>query len=89
MEKNVPRKLQAMVGELCFFVNLWWKIPLWVAPVAPYIERQDEMKKKSNDTHEASHVGIARSNIAEKMLFHGKTRIVDEATPLVLFVGRL
>ena len=70
-------------------MNLWWEIPPWVAPVAPHTERQEEREKKSSNTREASRVGLTRPNIVEKVLFHGRRRIVDEATPSVPFVGRL
>ncbi|RVW67642.1 hypothetical protein CK203_063060 [Vitis vinifera] len=70
-------------------VNLWWEIPPWVASVVPRAESQEEGEKKGSDTRATSRMGLAGSNLAEKVSLPGKMRLVEEATLLVSFEGRL
>ena len=86
---KVPGSFKLVIEELCFLVNLWWEIPPWVASMVPRAESQEEGEKKGSDTRATSRMGLAGSNLAEKVSLPGKMRLVEEATLLVSFEGRL
>lgn len=88
-KKKVSGRLQVVVGELCYLVNLWWETPPWVAPVVPRVESQEEREKKSSDSSVASRMGCTGSNLVEKVSLSGRMKHVEEVAPSVPLVGRL
>ena len=88
-KKKVSGRLQVVLGELCYSVNLWWETPPWVAPVVPRVESQEEREKKSSDSSVASRMGCTGSNLVEKVSLSGRMKHVEEVAPSVPLVGRL